>query len=342
MHLTEEQIEKIVNIGFTYFRKDVGFPYENTSPIQLWYEYFKLKNKKSKIMRTSKGFFRSSTSEIDGTGTKIADHFHTHIFESHATGMSSAIDSFYDDVRLKKAIRLMLQQNMPVTDKSVQRMLKLVNGTQICTNFRPMAAKTIYHEYVQDGAGDILDPSTGYGGRMLGFLAKAFSKTKYVGADPSTKTHKANKKMASYFGQKNKIELHNIPFEDFEEQAGRFQLAFTSPPYFKKEIYSTENTQSSNKYQEYSDWIDHFWKPSIQKVRKSLKREGHFIINIQDIKIGTKQYPLVNDTKELMKQYGFELVEKIYMVFPGFGKSLEKRKNEPIMVFKKRKRKRRE
>jgi predicted RNA methylase len=337
--LSNEQVDKIVEESFTYFREKHGFPYEELTPLQLWYSFFCLVNKQSKIIKSDKGFFKHLSIEIDGTGTSIADYFHSHIFESHAINMSSAIYSFNNDVRLKKAIRLVFEQKMPITTKSVQRMLRLVNGTQICANFRPIGAKGIYHRYVVDGAGDILDPSTGYGGRLLGYMSNCFGHTKYIGVDPNTKTHKANKKMASFFGYSKSVELYNSPFEDWQYTDKRFQLAFTSPPYFKKEIYSTEDTQSCNRYTEYQDWIRLFWEPAIQKVKHLLLDNGYFIINIQDIKINSKKYPLTNDTQELMHKNGFELVEKINMLFPGFGKSLTKRKTEPTFVFKKKKEK---
>lgn len=333
--ITQEQLEKIIEIGFDYYRNKHGFPYEELTPIQLWYEFFRLKNSYSRIMKSSKKFFRFKSIEVNGVGTKIADSFHTHIFESHAIGMRSAINAYNDDVCLKKAIRLVFEQNMPITNKSTQRMLRLVNGTQICSNFRPIAAKTIYSEYVKDGEGDILDPSTGYGGRLLGYLACDFKHSKYVGVDPNTKTHKANKRLSKFLESSQNIELYNLPFEEFDAPKNRFQLAFTSPPYFKKEIYSNESTQSCNRYTEYDDWLKYFWIPAIKKVKQSLKNNGHFIINIQDIKIKSKLYPLVNDTKSIMNDCGFKYIEQIDMLFPGFGKNLLKRKYEPILIFKK-------
>jgi DNA modification methylase len=64
---------------------------------------------------------------------------------------------------------------------------------------------------------------------------------------------------------------------------GKFDLIFTSPPYFDREIYSIEDTQSCMRYPKYQDWRDKFLFKVLDKCVTVLLKGGHLIINIKDI-----------------------------------------------------------
>ena len=110
--------------------------------------------------------------------------------------------------------------------------------------FRPGFAAHLYRKYCKQGD-TVLDTSTGYGGRLVGYLGSGIG-GKYIGIDPNTLTHAGNTRLASDLGFADAVELHNLPAEDVPHDvvAGRCDFAFTSPPYFSKEIYSAEPTQS--------------------------------------------------------------------------------------------------
>ena len=140
--------------------------------------------------------------------------------------------------------------------------------------------------------------------------------------------------MADFLGQSHKVKLICKPFED-AQIPGTFQLAFTSPPYFKKEIYSDEPTQSCHRYPDFESWLRGFWQVTIEKVADCLESGGLFIVNIQDVKIGQQHFPLVTETRQLAQQAGLWLKEMLQIRFSGFGSGLDKFKTEPVMVFKK-------
>ncbi len=262
MDTTEKELES----AFKYYREK-GFPYPHFPPQTLWYQFGLLSNYKPIVARSVVLDMFGETAKIDikseYSGIHVANYFHPHIWSSHANGMKSATTAFESDKLLRRAIKLAKIWDKEINDTTLLLRLRTVSGTQICSNFRPMAAKAVYELYLDGNM--IFDPCTGYGGRLLGFLSLGDSK-KYYGVDPCLETHQGNLKMAEFFERSNDVTLFQQPMEEFDTNGyeGKFDLAFTSPPYFKKEIYSEEDTQSCNRYPQYENWLNLFcirqWK----------------------------------------------------------------------------------
>jgi len=293
--------EQIIEESFKYWRKK-GFPFRKLEMFEIMQELNKLKE--LPINRCI-----SST-----LGYKVADTFHNHRFFAAANGMCSPVDSFNDDKKLLKAFKLSLDFNTRITQESCTPTIYIVNGTQACSNFRPAWAKYYIERYGKAG-GVYLDPSTGYGGRLIGFLCS--NMRKYIGIDPNTVTYKANQQidqeLNSLIGKE--IELHNLPFEDTDLGEEIADFIFTSPPYFTKEIYSKENTQSCNRYSEYESWSNNFLKVLMQKCYKYLKNERLCIINIEDVNVKNKHYHLVDDTIKYGAEAGFKFLKNEPLIF---------------------------
>ena len=219
--------------------------------------------------------------------------------------------------------------------------MRVASHTRMCSNFRPLVAKTIYDRYLNGG--DTLDPSMGYGGRLLGFLLATYgnlfnTSSRYFGVDPLVASCKGNKKMAEFFKSDDKVRIFNTPMEDFDISLldnARITLAFTSPPYFKNEIYSEDETQSSNRYKDYDSWLTEFWSVVVQKVYQVLQPKGMFVVNIADVLIKGTVYPLVADTDSIAKETGFVKVGVQHIKYPGFGEHLDKIKTEPVLFYQK-------
>jgi len=76
-------------------------------------------------------------------------------------------------------------------------------------------------------------------------------------------------------------------YEDPHSDELLYDFAITSPPYYDTEEYSTEKTNSFNRYKTFDDWVDNFYLKMIMKTMDSLKDDGVFILNI-----GSRKYPL--------------------------------------------------
>jgi len=156
--------------------------------------------------------------------------------------------------------------------------LKFGNQRYECTIQRPIIIFCLSKYF---DAKKILDPCIGWGSRLIGALAANCDE--YVGCDPNTKLFNGYNKIKNMFDHNNIAKLHNIPFEDFEHQENYFDMTFTSPPYCDFEIYSNEETQSSERYQNEENWTNSFLIPMLAKSILYTKKNGIIAINIGEI-----------------------------------------------------------
>jgi hypothetical protein len=219
---------------------------------------------------------------------------------------------------------------------------------QPAVNFPALTAKWIYETYTnhidQDEPFTIYDSSAGWGGRILGAMASR-KKTHYVGTDPNPDNFIDELEITRYeyvaeFYNKNCIDNYSDKFNaffdvekksntfevfqdgseliqhnpDFQKYKGKLDLAFTSPPYFNREQYSQDETQSFKAYGEYEDWRDNFLKPTIKTISEYIKKDRFALWNIADVKIGKDEYyHLEQDSIDAFKEYGFEYKGKYKM-----------------------------
>ena len=249
---------------------------------------------------------------------------------------------------------------------------------QPAVNFPPLTARWIYENYTnhipKEETLNIYDPSSGWGGRILGAMS-SHRKIHYIGTDPNTDNfinelgitryeYVANffndeclesnsfweeEKNTYHVFQEGSEHIGNHP--DFQQYKGKLDLVFTSPPYFDREQYSSDETQSFKSYPEYDDWRDNFLKPTLENAFHSLRNDRYLLWNIADIKIGKdKFHPLEQDSIDILTNLGMEYQGKLKMLMTsmvGVDQSnvknsvvIEKKalKYEPIFVFyKKRK-----
>ena len=260
-----------------------------------------------------------------------------------------------------------------------------ISWCQYAVNFPPLTAKYLYERFTNHIKGqeqiNIWDPSSGWGGRILGAMAvKDDRHIHYIGCDPNTdhqiedeigqkskyenlanffntKTYRGN----SFFGDgTNTYEFHfsgseemqHIP--EFKKYKGKLDMVFTSPPYFAKEAYSDDPTQSYKKFGQYQEWVNGFLRPTLETAVAWLASDRYLLWNIADAKFGPDILPLEKDSCDILKELGMEYVTTLKMSLaqmPGGNRvdsetGLPKAKNfckvngiwlkyEPIFVFRK-------
>jgi hypothetical protein len=250
--------------------------------------------------------------------------------------MKAPFDSFNDDKLLRRALTFALEHDATIP-AGYFGALSIVSGTQACSNFRPGFACYLYKRYCKPGD-TVLDTSTGYGGRLVGYLASGIG-GKYIGIDPNTVTHAGNIRLASDLGFTNSVELHNLPAEDVPHELleGRCDFAFTSPPYFAKEIYSDEPTQSCNRYSTGTAWRDGFLIPMLQLQFAALKSGSTAIVNIADVTLKGKLYPLAEWTRDCAEHIGFTYIRTDeFPLHHRVGANMaEEIATEPVIVLEK-------
>ncbi len=180
---------------------------------------------------------------------------------------------------------------------------------QPAVNFPALTAKYIYETYTSHVEGPIViyDSSSGWGGRIIGAMSSR-KKTHYVGTDPNPDTK------GRYEAVANGSELiGNNP--EFQKYKGKFDIVFTSPPYFNREQYSQDENQSFKAYNQYEDWRKNFLYPTLKTAYEYLKPDRYILWNIASIKIGKDTYyDLEGDSKKILQHLGCEYKGKLKML----------------------------
>ena len=149
----------------------------------------------------------------------------------------------------------------------------------MAAQYPPAVAKSLYNLFE---AKDVLDFSMGWGDRLAGFHAS--NAESYVGIDPNVEVMKNYPRQNELYETYKKTEFIKAPAEDVELNAKKFDMVYTSPPYFHVERYADDETQSWKRYGKDIDvWLGDFLFPVLEKCWSSLKDGGTMIINIADV-----------------------------------------------------------
>ena len=256
------------------------------------------------------------------------------------SSMKSPMQIFNDDDKFKSTIRKCWTWELkhwsgedPDCEKKfhenrLRQSIKIYSGTQSVSNFRPTAAKLIYEKYGGDGV--IRDMSSGWGGRLLGFLASSNTKH-YIGTEPATRTYDGLLKMKKDFSYiPKKVDIYRQGSEDFTPKKESLDLCFTSPPYFDTEKYSDEPTQSYIKFPTGDKWMNEFIRKTMENCYYGLKKNCYMLINIAN----TSKHKFIEDgTIRVAEETGFTHEDTLQLTLSSVMGSGYK--YEPIFVFKK-------
>ena len=238
---------------------------------------------------------------------------------------------------------------------------------QPAVNFPALTAKFLYEhftEHIKDNDITVYDPSAGWGGRILGAMSTD-RVLHYIGTDPNPdnvgryenvaefyNTHcfqsnpfwgRENPNTYSVFAEGSEIIGNNKEFKTYK---GKLDFVFTSPPYFNREQYSQDESQSFKKFSKYDDWRKNFLKPTLTTAYEWLRDDRFICWNIADIKIGDNKYiPLEQDSIDIIESLGGKYIETYKMLMTRMiGIDVSSVKNsvkvgedyfkfEPILVF---------
>lgn len=315
--------EQIIDSAFGHFRKR-GFPYREV-PIHVAMQAL------NRLAATDSRALLSSP-----VGYDVADSYHRHRFRATARGHLSPVQGFECDKLLRRALRKELETGN-VIPTGYFGGLSIVSGVQPCSNFRPGIACHYYKRFSPTN-GVVLDTSTGYGGRLVGFMASGCA-GRYIGIDPNPETHAANLRLAEDLGFADKVELHCLPVEDVSVEVvrDRCDFALTSPPYFTKEHYSHDPTQSWLRYPTPEAWCEGFLRPMLRLQFEALKSGAVSVINVDDVLIKGVHHAVSEWTKTLAAEVGFKLVDVERLKFPPvyWAATQNLDTSEPVFIFRK-------
>jgi hypothetical protein len=267
----------------------------------------------------------------------VADTYHPHRWSATVLGKRTALQTFDDDRTLRIALQHALTYNIALSDAGIRGVCSLTRGAQAVSNFRPGFALMLMRRYAPPDA-VMLDTSTGYGGRLTAFLASHCSR--YIGVDPATETHAGNERLVRDLCPPSKsVELHCMPAEDVDAKPLRAtcDFAFTSPPYFAKERYNEETTQSWMRYDTSEAWRVGFLLPMLRLQFAALRSGAYNVVNIADVIIGSESVPLEQWTLDAAAEVGFEITQvDRFPLARRFGPQSDEIAEEPVIVMRKR------
>ena len=259
-------------------------------------------------------------------GHKILDHHMPHFYEvKNYKGKS--VKSIFTQAVLEKALFANILMHSTPYKSEIRRMITMTGGLGSVTKYRTVTAKALV-QFFQ--AKRVLDPCTGWGGRLLGCLAAA-DDCYYVGCEPDKNTYKGLTDIlqddAIPLDARIRARILPKPAEmaltDDILKMEKFDMVLTSPPYFNLEQYTDGTQQSITTYTKWEDWLEKWLKPVILSALAMLKPGGVSCWSVKNFK-SDKHYALADATKKIHADAGWTLVKVVAMTGsarPGTGTS---------------------
>lgn len=321
LNLSDQDKDIHVEKTLQYYR-DSGFPYQIPLRERALQALDTLESKAASLSITS-GVLGS-----DNTSSSIASSFFPHMWEVKCNNYPSPLEVFNDDKKLRKILRKGLDKSGIISDTSLRSVLRAFSSAQAVSNFRPVAALTIYEAYAGDGA--VWDMCAGFGGRLLGALASKKVRS-YIGTDPSPLTYQGLLAMVkTYEGEHDKkVTILDTCAEDYIPLESSLDLCFTSPPYYNTEKYAEDITQSYIRYPSPKLWREGFLKGMLFRCFYGLKSGGHLIININNVPSYSN---LVEDFLALAENLNFKYITTLNLELASRNRG-KQAKREPVFVF---------
>jgi len=171
-----------------------------------------------------------------------------------------------------------IQKNKPYLDeiRVAKQVFNLYCGS--ISIFRPTNAARLYKKYSPTC---VLDFTMGWGGRLLG--AVALDIQKYVGIDSNTNLAKPYSKMIENFKNiKTDIDLRFQNSLEIDYSSLDYDMVFTSPPFYNKEIYRQTTSSAEIPYKSKEEWDEKFYIPIFSTTWEHLKPGGHYCLNVPE------------------------------------------------------------
>lgn len=152
----------------------------------------------------------------------------------------------------------------------------------------------------------IIDPSSGWGCRMLTAIACGDHVSEYTGYDVNKKLIEPYNKIIEKLDKDKKCSFHITPFETAHVKVEYYDLGVTSPPYFDLENYSDDESQSVNSQRKtYEEWITTFYIPYLYNLARSIKNDGRIILYVSNYRNMGKLIPLGDDTLKIYNSHPY-------------------------------------
>jgi intein-encoded DNA endonuclease-like protein/16S rRNA G966 N2-methylase RsmD len=234
--------------------------YPQYSKDELTIDIIRLKDDEEQGYNHNDGLLSSKPSPLGFPGKKVLTHFQKHYWDTKYMSKPTLVEGWNNPkIRRKACENLFLTRG---GRPNLERYLRELNisGARRVSHFHPGFAKAILKKYCPN-AKSYLDPCAGWGARLL---ASYCLNIKYTCVDPNPKTCDGLKQISKFLDFNTNI--INSPFEK-TNISERFDIIFTSPPYFSLERYE-HGEQSYLRKTNFTDWYYNFLVLLIKKCQK--------------------------------------------------------------------------
>lgn len=335
--LSEFQKERVANYLFQYYRS-YGFPFPIFSDEKLNKDWEDLKKFNSNSILKNNKIISTSNS----TGLDLFKHFYHNFYncKEEAKNSKSMLECFNDDQTLinviKNRIGLTYKETFNMTGNMLRQGFRSTRSSATTSIFKPVIAKFFYDNFCPEN-GTVYDYSMGFGHRLLGALSSNRN-IKYIGCDPWEEQITSGNKMLKFLKLESRATLVNLGSEDYcpQELYGSIDLAFSSPPYYNKEVYIEDPSQAYAS--SYDNFINDWWNKVCKNIFNLLKKDGIMILNMFE---QFKKFDILQDMTAVLEQNGFAKEDVYYLSlsrshFTDKSKTGNKYKLEPVTIFRKK------
>jgi len=205
--------------------------------------------------------YKSKGNHLCFVGNNILYHFQMEeLCNTKRKYKNSLVEIFNDPIKLEKLKESAIKRNRTGTlENKIFECWRINTGST--TFFKMCNAVYLYNKY---NATKVLDPTAGWGGRMLGAINLNIE---YTGIDTNTNLKSGYDKMIDLFNCQSKCKMIYSSFLDVDFSNIDYDFVLTSPPYEDLEIYSHFNYETKDKY------YKEFLIPLIDNARKYNKGE---------------------------------------------------------------------
>lgn len=175
-----------------------------------------------------------------------------------------------------------------------------------CGTFNPIILINAIKRYFPSQKIRMLDPSMGWGDRLIGALAAGVEL--YVGFDPNTALREPYLAIKSELAPDAKTSFITDRFSlgaMDKSLVGTLDLAFTSPPFFDEEIYTGTEADVRGSY---SDWLHSMYEPYLRDMAAAVAPNGILAVYIDNV---PRIANMANDTTRILNAAGFASYETL-------------------------------
>lgn len=172
-----------------------------------------------------------------------------------------------------------------------------------CNTFNPIIMIAIYRALFNTLSVSILDPSAGWGDRLIAAIIVGASS--YTGYDPNTSLHPCYKKIVADISPEFKAKT--IPTKWKLDKENEYEFVFTSPPFFTYEIYNgSENDVATS----YDEWIANLYDPYLRDMYAATKPNGYICVYIDNM----GKYDMADKTKSILIDSGAKFLRRAIFI----------------------------